>query len=452
MNTYNPWFKELWRVAGFILILFTIGLLVGHVLLFLFIASLCYIGWHLYNLYRLCHWFTKTKKYQLPDAPGVWGEVFYHFYRLQKRNRKRKRKLARMLKQFQHSTAAMPDAIVVLKAGYEIEWFNKASRQLLGLKPLQDRGQQICNLIRYPAFCHYITQENNKENSIKITSPTNADKILRIHIVPYSGNRHLLIARDITQLQILEQVRRDFVANVSHELRTPLTVINGFIETMIDTEDECNNKHWQRPLLLMSQQTARMQRIVEDLLMLSRLESELTSNQTEQVAVPKMLNTLYEEARLLYGENTYHFTLDIDQNLSIYGHARELHSAFSNLLSNAIHYTPEDGNITLRWYRDEQGVHFEVCDTGEGIAPEHIPRLTERFYRVDVGRSRHQGGTGLGLAIVKHVLNHHHGQLHIASVVGEGSVFRCTFPLASIVQKAETQPVTEASTMLKDTG
>lgn len=434
MNTYNPWFQEFWRLATFTLILFTLGLLVGNILLFLLIAAISYSGWHLYNLYRLCHWFTKTKKHQLPEAFGVWGEVFYHFYRLQKRNRKRKRKLGRMLKQFQRSTAAMPDAVVVLKAGYEIEWFNKASHQLLGLKPLQDRGQPICNLIRYPAFCHYITQAV-KDSSIKITSPVNAEKILRIHIVPYSDNRHLLIARDITQLHQLEQVRRDFVANVSHELRTPLTVINGFVETMMDdTEDEYSSR-WQRPLLLMAQQTSRMQRIVDDLLMLSRLESEPTPRHIEYVAVPSMLNTLYEEARLLCGERIQHFALDIDQTLSIYGHAQELHSAFSNLLSNAIRYTPEDGSITMRWYKDRQGIHFEICDTGEGIAPEHVPRLTERFYRVDVGRSRQQGGTGLGLAIVKHVLNHHQGQLHIASVIGEGSVFRCTFPLACMLQE-----------------
>lgn len=435
MNTYNPWFKELWAITGLTLCLFIVGLLAGHILFFLLVTSLSYVIWHLYNLYRLSHWFTKTKKYQLPDAPGVWGEVFYHFYRLQKRNRKRKRKLARMLKQFQRSTAAMPDAVVVLKADYQIEWFNKASHQLLGLKPLQDRGQQICNLIRYPAFCHYVTQEN-KNSSIKISSPVNADKILRIHIVPYSDNRHLLIARDVTQLHLLEQVRRDFVANVSHELRTPLTVINGFVETMIDSEDEYS-KHWQRPLLLMAQQTARMQRIVDDLLMLSRLESGLIPSRTEHVAIPSMLNTLYEEAQLLCGDKTYHFTLDIDQDLFIYGYDQELHSAFSNLISNAIYYTPNGGNITLRWYKDENGVHFEVCDTGEGIAPEHLPRLTERFYRVDVGRSRHQGGTGLGLAIVKHVLNHHQGQLHVASVIEEGSVFRCTFPLTSISQDKE---------------
>jgi len=223
------------------------------------------------------------------------------------------------------------------------------------LKPLQDRGQQICNLIRYPAFCHYITQKD-KNDSIKISSPVNADKILRIHIVPYSDNRHLLIARDITQLHLLEQVRRDFVANVSHELRTPLTVINGFVETMIDAQDEYS-ECWQRPLLLMAQQTARMRRIVDDLLMLSRLESGLTPSRTEQVAVPSMLNILYEEARLLCGDKVYHFTLDIDQNLFIYGYTQELYSAFSNLLSNAIHYTPEGGNITLRWYKNEQGVH-----------------------------------------------------------------------------------------------
>lgn len=431
MNTYNPWFQELWRVTAFTLVMSLIGFLLGHTLFLLVIASLSYIGWHLYNLYRLCRWFTKTRKYQLPEAPGVWGEVFYHLYRLQKRNRRRKRKLARMLKNFQRSTAAMPDAVVVLKVGYEIEWFNKACQRLLGLKSAQDKGQQICNLIRYPAFLHYLTQ-GDRNNSIKIISPTNPDTILRINLVPYSGSRHLLIARDITQLHRLEQIRRDFIANVSHELRTPLTVISGFVETMLDSCDS-HSEQWHRPLLLMAQQTTRMQQIVDDLLMLSRLESEPIPTYTEQVAIADLLNTLCEEARLLSHENAHSIILDVDNTVSICGHPKELRSAFSNLLFNAVCYTPAGGTITVRWYRDEHGIHFEVQDTGEGIAPEHIPRLTERFYRVDVGRSRSQGGTGLGLAIVKHVLNRHQGQLHISSVVGKGSVFRCTFPLKSTI-------------------
>ncbi|OQW94912.1 MAG: hypothetical protein BWK79_04330 [Beggiatoa sp. IS2] len=422
------WFQELWWVFGFTVSMLLTGLLIGHVFFCLFLACLLYLSWHLYNLYRLYRWFGKEKKRQLPEAPGIWGEVFYRFYRLQQRNRKRKRKLALILRSFRRSTAAMPDAVVVLgtNPNYEIAWFNKAAQTLLGLKACQDRGQPLCNLIRYPKFCEYLHQ-GDKDTSIQLVSPANPNIMLRISIVPYASNNYLLLARDITQLHRLEQIRRDFVANISHELRTPLTVVAGFIETMSDTEDEGLHK-WQRPLVLMAQQTARMRCIVDDLLMLSRLESEPTPSRIELVDVANMLTNIHEEARILSGERHHQFTLEVDDNLLMYGHPGELRSAFSNLIFNAVRYTPAGGDIIIRWYNDERVIHFEIRDTGEGIAPEHLPRLAERFYRVDVGRSRNQGGTGLGLAIVKHVLNRHAGHLHIESTVGKGSVFRCDFP------------------------
>jgi two-component system phosphate regulon sensor histidine kinase PhoR len=421
----SPWFQEFWRMLSLTLGMLFIGLLVDQTLLFFLLFCLTYLSWHLYNLYRLDSWFSKGKKIYPPEAPGIWGEVFYHFYRLQQRNRKRKRKLGEMLKRFQESTAAMPDATVVLGPNYEIEWFNKAACQLLGLQSPRDRGQPITNLIRYPSFYRYLANDNLENTTIKFVSPSHPEIMLSVSVIPYGDNQHLLLGHDITQLHRLEQIRSDFIANVSHELRTPLTVIAGFLETMRDAED-CTQE-FQRPLLLMAQQTARMRNIVEDLLFLSRLESEPATDRGTPVVVADLLKTIYEEAQVLSGEQ-HHITLEVDETVIIYGHTEELHSAFSNLVYNAVRYTPPGGDISIRWYQDAEGIHLAVHDTGEGIAPEHLPRLTERFYRIDVGRSRLQGGTGLGLAIVKHVLNRHKGHLHIESEVGKGSLFRCDFP------------------------
>jgi len=420
------WFQEFVRLLGLVLGMLFLGLLMEQTFLFLFLACLIYLSWHLYNLYRLEHWFTQSKKFHPPEAPGIWGEVYYHFYRLQQRNRKRKRKFGAMLKRFQNSTGAMPDAVVILGKDYEIEWMNKAAHYFLGLQSPQDKGKPITNLIRAPSFSDYLTHTDDN-NSIKLVSPSHPDMMLRICVIPYARNhQHLLLARDITQLHRLEQIRTDFIANVSHELRTPLTVINGFIETMRDTGDDCAVQ-WDRPLLLMTQQAARMRNIVDDLLLLSRLESEPVTEQVKPIVIAALLQTICEEARILSGEQKHQITLEADDQLMLNGLTEELHSAFSNLVFNAVRYTPAGGQIEIRWYADQQGKHFEVRDTGEGIAPEHIPRLTERFYRVDIARSRNKGGTGLGLAIVKHVLNRHQGTLRIESTVGEGSTFWCDF-------------------------
>jgi two-component system phosphate regulon sensor histidine kinase PhoR len=414
------WFQEFWRLFSLVLLFFLIGLLTEEICFYLFIVALIYISWHLYNLYRLHRWFTRNQ-FQLPDAPGIWGEVFHQFYRLQQRNRKRKRKLAAILKRFQKSTAAMPDATIVLSKNYQIEWINKAARQLLGLKSPQDRGKDITNFIRSPNFAEYLANNNN-QSSVNLVSPSDSTIMLRICVVPYARNdQYLLLARNITPIHRLEQMRSDFIANVSHELRTPLTVINGFIENLQDGNPP---KQWERPLVLMAQQTIRMRNLVEDLLLLSRLESETAKPSHYPVAVAELLKTICEEAQML-GE--HEISLEVDKKLKLNGQQEELRSAFSNLIFNAIRYTPIGGSIKIYWYKDKEGKHFKISDTGEGIEEEHFPRLTERFYRVDVARSRNRGGTGLGLAIVKHVLNRHQGKLRIKSKIGIGSTFWCDF-------------------------
>ncbi len=429
----NLWFFALSRLFGIFATAWVLGWIVGDTFEWASFLLSAYLLIYLKNLYRLDRWLI-TRKVDLPEARGMWGNVFYQIYRLQRRNRKRKRKLTDMLRRFQNSTAAMPDATVVLNAQHRIEWFNKAAVKLLGLQT-QDINIPINNLLRHPHFTDYLYRNPHsiKESSIKIPSPLHPEHILRIHLVPYDTNMRLLIARDVTEVQHLEQVRQDFVANVSHELRTPLTVITGFIETMQDSIDNQALREWEHPLNLMAQQASRMQNIVNDLLLLSRLESEVPQNLRKIVDIPRILSNIEQDALALSGNQQHHIESFIDQHLKIYGQPDELTSAFSNIVFNAVRYTPAGGKIIIRWYRDDLAGYFSVEDTGEGIAEQHIPRLTERFYRVDVGRSRNHGGTGLGLAIVKHVLQRHHAKLHIHSQLSKGSTFTCVFPLSAFV-------------------
>jgi two-component system, OmpR family, phosphate regulon sensor histidine kinase PhoR len=426
----NDWQYELKIMLLIFVSLWVMGWWTEHIQSLLLLGSGGYILRHLYYLHQLNRWLICSRKRNaLPDTWGAWGEVFYELDRLQQRHRKRKRRLTELLDQFHRSTDALPDSAVVLGTKNEIEWFNRSAITLLGLHPTQDKGQFIGNLIRYPSFNSYLAHPE-EQKSIKMVSPANPNIILRVHIVSYGENERLLLARDVTEIHRLEQVRQDFVANVSHELRTPLTVIAGFLETMIDAEDHCS-KQWARGLSLMAQQTVRMRNIVDDLLLLSRLESEPVEETYRSVEVAELLTNIVEEARLLSNDQ-HHIQLNADPSVNILGRADELRSAFSNIIFNAVRYTPAGGDITVRWYVDEHGGHVEICDSGEGIAPEHLPRLTERFYRVDVGRSRNQGGTGLGLAIVKHVLNRHQAHLYITSELGKGSMFRCDFPPQSL--------------------
>jgi len=429
----SPWSAELWRIAAVALSALLIGMMFGHGALFLALGVFAYFGWHLYQLFRLERWLRVGRRFNPPEAWGIWGEVFHHIFRLQQRNRSRKRRLAGILNQYQKATSAMPDATVVLGASGEIQWFNGAARHLLALKPGQDTGQRIDNLIRNPAFVEFIAG-GGMEGSVEMPSPRDSGITLSIKIVPYGNDQSLLIARDISERQRLEQMRRDFIGNVSHELRTPLTVVAGFLETLADGDDPCAER-WGRSLELMRQQSTRMQHLVDDLLLLSRLETDRHMPSTDIVAVAGMLAVMKEDAELLSGEKKHRIVIESRSNASLYGAERELYSAFNNLVTNAVRYTPEEGTIEIRWEADENGARFSVADSGIGVAPEHIPRITERFYRADPARSRDNGGTGLGLAIVKHVLNRHDARLEIRSRPGKGSTFTCVFPPARIVQE-----------------
>lgn len=439
---FNPWSAELRRLFLLLMAAAVLGWLFGHPGFVVLLVLLVYFGWHLNNLYRLYQWLNDSHRFHPPEARGIWGEVFHLLYRLQLRNRKRKRRLTGLIKRFQEATAAMPDATVILDADGTIEWFNGAAQHLLGLNPGKDVGQRIVNLLRHPEFTRLLSLAGESE-PLRIPAPDDDRVTLNVRTVPYGREQRLLIARDVSRQLQLEQMRRDFVANVSHELRTPLTVISGFLETLREDTGEYE-PHVVRSLQLMQQQTWRMQQIVEDLLLLSRLETDRSAPCHEAVPVAVMLLNIEKGMAPLATQKHQSLSFDCDAGLRLYGAENELYSAFNNLITNALRYTPEQGTVQVRWYADAAGAHLEVRDTGVGIAPEHIPRLTERFYRVDVGRSRDAGGTGLGLAIVKHVLNRHGAQLRISSTLNKGSTFTIDFPASLIVPDLGAEPVTQS--------
>ncbi|MGH8373521.1 MAG: phosphate regulon sensor histidine kinase PhoR [Gammaproteobacteria bacterium] len=420
----HGWRQSLLGYAGLLLIALMIAGHFGYPWLGLFCATFIYLVWHLVNLYRLERWLRKGRQFNTPESIGVWGDVFQYFYRLRRRDRERKRRMARLLREFRDSTGAMPDGVVVLNRLGEIRWFNRAAARLLDLRVPQDVGQRIANLIRHPDFIRYV-KRGDYEEAVEISSELGGDLRLTLQIVPYAESQQLLLVRDVTRLHRLEHVRREFVANASHELRTPLTVIAGYLDAL--NAERGMPVDWHAPLREMQQQSSRMGAIVEDLLELSRLENETGEAAYQKVDIVGMLSRIRGEA-LALGQGPHDVILAISTDAQLLGAEHEIYSAFANLVFNAMKYTPSDGQVTVSWQMENKGASFSVEDTGIGIPAEHIPRLTERFYRVDPSRSRDSGGTGLGLAIVKHALQHHTARLEIRSTPGKGSTFICHFP------------------------
>lgn len=431
---FTNWTDELWRFAGFGLLALLVGLLTGHIAMALLLYTLGYLGWYFFNLVRLERWLRKGKKYAPPGSSGLWDQVYRDIYRMQQRNRKRNKRIVKLLNRFRESTAALPDGVVVLRGPGEIEWWNDSAEALLGLRYPQDVNQRVTNLVRNPEFTEAWGSES-LTTGINISSPVRENAVLAVRLIPYGKKQALLIVRDDTIKQNVEQMRRDFVANISHELRTPLTVLSGYLESLGDGGAVAQGD-WDRSVELMQQQAARMHRLVDDLVMLARLENEPPEASHEIVVIPQLLSTLREEAQLISGQREHRFEWDVDETLFLHGDAKELDSAFSNLVVNAINYTPAGGLIRVRWTSEADGARFEVNDSGIGIAQHHLPRLTERFYRVDVARSRESGGSGLGLAIVKHVLGRHGARLDVDSEPGRGSTFACVFP-ARLVERRD---------------
>ncbi|MGF6592525.1 two-component system phosphate regulon sensor histidine kinase PhoR [Pseudomonas sp. 2835] len=402
------------------------GLISGYYGWSLALGLAIYLGWTLKQLLRLHEWLRLHKPDEAPpDGYGLWGEVFDSIYHLQRRDQRVRGRLQAVIDRVQESTAALKDAVIMLDSDGNLEWWNRAAETLLGLKTPQDSGQPVTNLVRHPRFKEYFEQENYLE-PLEIPSPINDRMRVQLHITRYGNNEHLMLVRDVTRIHQLEQMRKDFVANVSHELRTPLTVIAGYLETLLDNVEEVNPR-WVRALQQMQQQGGRMQTLLNDLLLLAKLEATDYPSDNQPVAVDTLLQSIKGDAQALSGQRNQRISLEAQPGIRLKGSEAELRSAFSNLVFNAVKYTQDEGQIRIRWWADEQGAHLSVQDSGIGIDPKHLPRLTERFYRVDSSRASNTGGTGLGLAIVKHVLLRHRARLEISSVPGHGSTFTCHF-------------------------
>jgi len=413
-----------------------IGLLADPAAAFAFLALVFFIllAFHYLNQWRLLRWLKDPVLDAIPDASGTWGEIFAHLYRSVKKEKQSQRVLSATLVRFRQAGEAMPDGVTVLDAENRIEWMNPSAEGHFGLTVRRDRLQAITNLVRQPMFAAYLAAQRYGE-PLQLRGPAEGDRVLSIQLVPYGINEKLLLSRDVSRWERMEAMRRDFIANVSHELRTPLTVMKGFLETLTDARST-DEKLFLRSLALMTEQSERMQRLVEDLLMLSRLEDSGYILREEAIDMAALVRSVLVDAESVNAGQ--HRIASRIERVWMTGSREELRSCFSNLVTNAIRYTAAGGDIEVSWGLENGEPVFRVADNGEGIAPEHIPRLTERFYRVDRSRSRATGGTGLGLAIVKHVLQRHQARLEIDSEIGRGSTFSCLFPATRIAPASST--------------
>ncbi|RFP16111.1 MULTISPECIES: phosphate regulon sensor histidine kinase PhoR [unclassified Duganella] len=412
-------------LAGCALLGWMFGWLNGLVLALVAMMVLVFV--QLTYLYQLSNWMDDPQSAKLPDGWGAWTNIFSRLYRMRRDDEKNQAELTEWLARFRQAMHLLPDGVVIMDDVLFLEWCNPAAEKHLGLTHERDKGMRVTNLVRSPDFMDYIIL-GRYEQPLTISF---RERKLIVHIIPFENRRQILVTHDATESERIEEMRRDFIANASHELRTPLTVIVGFLE--IAASEGLDVATRSAHLKLMTEQGHRMQHLIEDMLTLSRLESVDYPMRPEQVDVPKLMEQVLRDARAL-SAGKHEITMAVN-GPDIMGSYEELHSAFGNLASNAVRYTPAGGKIQLVWKEYEGGVKFMVEDTGIGISPEHISRLTERFYRVDKSRSRETQGTGLGLAIVKHVLLRHGSTLQIKSEAGKGSSFIVCLPKSAIVQQ-----------------
>ena len=426
---------EIQRISLLTLFLLFFGFLNGYLLLTLLVGGGLYMLWTFSHIAKLYDWLDQGCVDLPPEATGVWGDMADYLYRMQQRNERAKQSRKNLSERVRNITSALSDGILTLSSDRELEWWNPASKKLLGLKK-SDRGQSIINLVRDPRFVTFIQSESLTQ-PLELTSPEDPTKTLLFSAAEFGEGDVILVVQDITRLRNLEQMRQDFVANISHELRTPLTVLSGYTETLQDNADDLPQS-WKKALDQMQQQTARMGALANDLVMLSQLESTRTPPPKTAVDLCNLLQQIAEDARIVVGKNSTDENTDSQDNgliqlecaegITIDGETKELYSAFSNLVFNAIKHNPVGTQIQIKSYAKNNANIIEVSDNGNGIDPKHIPRLTERFYRVDQSRASTTGGTGLGLAIVKHVLMRHNASLKIFSTLSKGSTFICHFP------------------------
>ena len=418
----SAWLKTLGELAAVLTLAVILGLVIGQVWPVVTLAALGVVAWHYWRLRKLLLRLTARERLGPVQGSGVWNELDRLLHRSQAEMRARKRRLLDILRAYRAAAAALPDAVVVVdRNSQRVQWFNKAATSLLGLQYPKDIGAPVGDRMQPLPMSHWLATGRNAEPMLDAGSPVDPNVRLNLRLIPYSDQYWLLVARDVSKMLRLEQMRRDFVANVSHELRTPLTVVHGYLDMLEPNEFP----EWAPMLAEMQKQSQRMTQLVEDLLTLSRLEAQ-DSLPDESVAMAPMLATLRREAEAL-SHKRHTIIVQDEAGVDLWGSNKELHSAFSNLVSNAVRYTPVGGTITVRFVREGEGAALSVRDTGYGIPASHLPRITERFYRVSTSRSRESGGTGLGLSIVKHVLNLHQARLDIESEVGHGSTFSVHF-------------------------
>ncbi|MFN3704352.1 phosphate regulon sensor histidine kinase PhoR [Thermomonas sp.] len=434
---HTAWFRTLAKLALVLVAGLGLGLVLGKPWPGLALAALAVVGWHYWRLHRVLQRLAARQRLEPAGGSGAWNELDALLFRGQSEMRARKRRLLAMLRAYRAVAAALPDAVVLVERNSQrVLWFNEAATPLLGLRYPRHHGAPVADALQPLPMAQWLAAGRNAEPMEDVASPADPGMRLSLRLLPYSDELWLLLARDVSKLLRLEHMRRDFVANVSHELRTPLTVIHGYLE-MLDADD---NPEWSTLLAEMRRQSQRMARLVEDLLTLSRLEAR-DQLPEEQVAMAPLLASLRREAEALSG-GRHRIQVEDDAQVDLRGAGKELHSAFGNLVSNAVRYTPDGGQISLRFARTaDGGAVLSVRDTGYGIPAAHLPRLTERFYRVSTSRSRETGGTGLGLAIVKHVLGLHGAQLQITSDVGTGSTFSCHFGAERVLDRGLDAPL-----------
>lgn len=402
-----------------------IGLLTHAFFLCISLGLLLFCALQFRSLYLANQWIVHAPQATPPELPGVWGALLSNVYRMQRRERQMQAEMVSLIDRAQSSLMAIDEAFILIDHQQQLEWWNPAAERLLGFK-FGDQQRHILTILRHPDFSDYFYHLDQHPDGIVLPSALHADQFIELKLRRFGFESYLLIAYDVTRIHKLEQMRKDFVDNVSHELRTPLTVLSGYLETLSEQDDMPGR--WRRAFDQMQQQTRRMNALVNDLLLLSRLENESLKSKTHIINMAELMNQLFDDAQGYNTEYGHTLNLHLDSHCDLIGSDMELASAFGNLITNAIKYTPPHGTITIAWQDRGDEAIFSVQDTGIGINPTHLPRLTERFYRVDSGRSRETGGTGLGLAIVKHVLAQHDAHLEIESQEQLGSTFRAVFP------------------------
>ena len=423
---------DLVKVVLFILASILVGWGFNLALEFGLFAAFLSNVWLLLRAKRLHDWF--SNKNQLPYAEqGVFYSLHRDIKTMREKHKKQKRALQKTLKDFREASSVLPDAIVMVNKTGEITWSNTLAYKLLGIQFPRDSGHRVSNLIRTPAFVEAFANHKETPVNIDIVAPNQIETMINLKVIDLAQKTQMLVARDITRHTNIQRAQKDFVSNVSHELKTPLTVMHGYLEMLADHPNI--NEDFKKPISDMSLQAKRMQSTINDLLYLAKLESQPRGtdpqNQHEPISIISIIEMIMDSSLILAKQQQQTIVTNIDDRLSITGNRSELQIAFSNLITNAIRYTPRGGKITVKWYQEDDNAIFSVNDDGIGIAPNHIARLTERFYRVDQGRSREKGGTGLGLSIVKNVLERHNASLKIRSSLGNGSCFECVFPLLS---------------------